>query len=509
MTSASQPPEVPSAAPPDAGRLLVPEDPGVDVYCPECDYNLRGIASDRCPWCGWVIDIDVLIRALSEPLAWRRKAAIACGLLLGLGLLVVFALTAGGTKRLTPWEGLALLAVLLAAGGHFAVATLSWLRVRPWPMRNGETARILRFVAVLSLSAAVVGAAGFLRTNNRPAMVRGVTVTKTLEFALAASFFTLPGWSLLAMCLVCFRETTKGASQPSTMREVRHPSIPAKAPFVVEVAGRYDRAQLTQSWTDSPLEQTPQMREAIEAAWATALASARETGRILYDAPLGRLVGVRYEPTSLHLRLGPTTYREFVGTNGRLAARLPEQGSDGLADPLGLSATVLTRDGYLAFGRRSDRVNYYAGYIHTFGGMLEEADRLVAGGYDVFGSMRRELQEELHLDEAAVTGLIVTGLIRDQELQQPELLFEVSASLKRSDLAERWQKASEWEEHTGIEFVFDEPEAVLAFLLQQGRLAPVAQAALLLHGRHGWGTEWYEQTCFVLYGEIPLSLPNA
>src|SRR2546421_11397401 len=33
------------------------------LFCPDCGYNLHGIASDRCPECGFALDRDQLARS--------------------------------------------------------------------------------------------------------------------------------------------------------------------------------------------------------------------------------------------------------------------------------------------------------------------------------------------------------------------------------------------------------------------------------------------------------------
>ena len=49
----------------------------------------------------------------------------------------------------------------------------------------------------------------------------------------------------------------------------------------------------------------------------------------------------------------------------------------------------------------------------------------------------------------------------------------------------------------------DDPESLLAWLDSARPVAPVAEAALLLHGRHTWGDPWYEHACYSRYGAIP------
>ncbi len=45
----------------------------LDLFCPQCGYNLRGIDSDRCPECGYSLDFLKLTEA---QLPWLRRAEI-------------------------------------------------------------------------------------------------------------------------------------------------------------------------------------------------------------------------------------------------------------------------------------------------------------------------------------------------------------------------------------------------------------------------------------------------
>ena len=99
--------------------------------------------------------------------------------------------------------------------------------------------------------------------------------------------------------------------------------------------------------------------------------------------------------------------------------------------------------------------------------------------------------------------MIAAGLVRDRALHQPELLFEATSILTRDDLRKRFDPQLSHAEHTAIEFVHDDPDAIIPFLERAAPVTPVAQAAMLLHGRYNWGADWYEQACYVLYGEMP------
>ncbi|MCH7840915.1 MAG: hypothetical protein IID38_11870, partial [Planctomycetes bacterium] len=130
-------------------------------------------------------------------------------------------------------------------------------------------------------------------------------------------------------------------------------------------------------------------------------------------------------------------------------------------------------------------------------------DRRKDSSFDLFGGIARELSEELGVQPGDITHSVIIGLVRDRRLQQPELLFDVTLKLTRSQLEGLFDPSLSDQEHTGIEFVHDDPDAILPFVESSSPVTPVAEASLLLHGRHTWGAKWYEQTCFLRYGELP------
>lgn len=245
-------------------------------------------------------------------------------------------------------------------------------------------------------------------------------------------------------------------------------------------------------WTDSPRPSTPELEQLIEQSWQEALARSAQTGAILFNGKLVRWLGHRVEDGVLHIDAAPTDYRDFVGTNLYNRHRVAEFGRDRFSNPIGTTATVVSDDGWLLYGRRSHRVAWHAGHLHTFGGALEAADVRPDGTIDPFAAVRRELREELRLDEEHLADTVCVGLIHDHEIWQPELLFETRVPLSRDDMLGRLDRADPHQEHTAIEYVRDEPEALVPFLRSAAPVAPVAIGAICLHGRHRWGREWFE-----------------
>lgn len=482
---------------------LKPDD--LDLHCPECDYNLTGATGDRCPWCGWEIDIDALAAAASERTMGRRVGAILACLVLGVGSSVAVLALARQSGRLDLADRVAVMGVLAAALGHVALAVLLTVRRQHWPLRDREPGSIIGFVAWLSIVAGVIGATSLLGGPGRARFVRGVPVSDAFDFLLAATLYTLPGVTLLIMKLVTFRHAGGSAPTPAG----RGPGVPATsarndgAPFFIDFAGRFPRGQVHVRWSQRPRPTTPALDRLITSAWETERRAAQQSGRLLYDGPLARLVRAEARAEDVLLELGPTSYREFIGTHLHNTGEALAAGVDCLAHAIGVSAVVMTADGYLALGRRSERVVYHGGFLHPFGGMVEQLGEGGGVSMDVFGSIIREAQEELGVKPHEVSDVVLIGLVRDRALHQPELIFDLSIRFTRDEVRAVFDANAPDAEHTAVEFVHGDPETVLAFLDPARQLTPVAEAAVLLHGRHHWGADWYEQTCYVRYGELP------
>ena len=160
-------------------------------------------------------------------------------------------------------------------------------------------------------------------------------------------------------------------------------------------------------------------------------------------------------------------------------------------------------------GRRVNDLAVQGGCLHPVGGCVEPEDLDEKGRLDLFAAMRRELHEELATSDDEIAELVCTGLIRDRGLHQPELVFDVILSLTADEIQNRFDPTDAGQEHSALAFCHDEPEAVAPFIARSHPITPIAVGALLLHGRHDWGLDWYESTCYTIFGELPpkTSLP--
>lgn len=256
--------------------------------------------------------------------------------------------------------------------------------------------------------------------------------------------------------------------------------------------GRFDPGHLHITWTDRPRPTAPEIEAAIDRTWPEQLDRAKREGRRLFNGTMARYIQHRQEANDLHLLTGPTCYRDFVGTNLFNPNLIEHADWSCFSNPVGTTATILTADGSLLYGRRNHTVAFHAGYVHTFGGALEPADGGHPGHLDGFGSILRELREELALEAGEIDRITCVGLIRDRQIWQPEMLFEVTTSRARAEIVSRLHEACD-QEHSAIEHCLDNPAALVAFMNQVSPIAPVALGSMLLHGWDRWGGDWVVQ----------------
>jgi hypothetical protein len=270
-------------------------------------------------------------------------------------------------------------------------------------------------------------------------------------------------------------------------------------PFVVVVDGPFAPEDVVISVEESARPTTPRLESLIAEEWERQTALASRDGRRLFNGSLLRYV--RHENVidefgqkRLRLRVGPTCYRDFVGTNLFNHHRLGEFTGEQFANPIGTTATIVTADGYLCYGRRSSSVAYHGGHVHTLGGALEAGD-LAANQQtvDALAAVLRELREEVGFESEDLVQAYCTGMIRDKEIRQPEMLFDVYTGLSTAELNRRWLRAEAKDEHVALVTCPDRPGAISPFIRQCGAIAPVAVGAMFLHGRRLWGKEWYRE----------------
>lgn len=264
------------------------------------------------------------------------------------------------------------------------------------------------------------------------------------------------------------------------------------------------RVELSPAHDRRPL---PGGDKAITAIWESRL----QTQPWLFDAPKFRLhsatltVPIGSREPELLLRLGLTSYRDFLGTNwASSAAWLQQQGAADwgdrqayLADPLGVGAALATADDFLVFLRRSQQVAEAPGLVDVPGGHPEPQalcpgdspqhkdlpGELVAR--ELFSSVLQEICDEVNLPLSTLSQPLLLGIARNEtSAGRASAEFHVQCSLTSEQVREYYLSGGpEAHESTGIIFV----ETQRVWRLQEtemwAELCPSAKGAILLYNR--------------------------
>lgn len=219
----------------------------------------------------------------------------------------------------------------------------------------------------------------------------------------------------------------------------------------------------------------------IDRVWAEALT---QRGVDLFDGPLCRLEALTVDEDGLRLDLSPTSYRMFMGTNGRHPQWADTHGRQVMADAVGTSVALRSSDGFLVFGRRSQRVALYPGFAHPFGGTMEPPQ--TGATIDLLGEMRRELAEEIGITQDDLSDLRAIALLEDRHLRQPELIYAARTELT----AEAISRRLDLHEHTTCWMLTDERSRIESVLTNGDAMTPVLAGTLLAWGWRRFGDDW-------------------
>src|SRR5215212_4346367 len=179
------------------------------------------------------------------------------------------------------------------------------------------------------------------------------------------------------------------------------------------------------------------VRAEIESVWEM---MGRRPGVHLFDGEMCRLESFEAGVDELKLVWSKTSYKDFAGTNMHNPQFAAEHGAAAMANPIGMSAALVSADGFLLMGKRNERVAYYPGRIHPFAGAMEPEDR-----GDVFWAVERELAEEMAVEMGQIVGMRCVGIAEDRGLAQPELIFYVEVTKTAGELREKLDRG----EHEG------------------------------------------------------------
>jgi hypothetical protein len=179
---------------------------------------------------------------------------------------------------------------------------------------------------------------------------------------------------------------------------------------------------------------TPEVEALIDQAWIDAH---KRPGVKLFDGPLCRFEGFDLhadEPGSESIRIdvSSTRYRIVVGTHFAHPDIVDRFGPDVAARPIGVSSGVISADGRLLLGVRSERLAYYPGRVHPFAGSMSDLPEP-----DIVADALREVREELNIAEQEPMSIRMVGLVEDLQMRHPEAIFLVRLPINEQELRTR------------------------------------------------------------------------
>lgn len=244
---------------------------------------------------------------------------------------------------------------------------------------------------------------------------------------------------------------------------------------LIHVVGHYTEAQVSVLRTQRARRRDDALERRIDESWARRTQGVSASGPKLFDSQLARLVAHGVLPDKLALFVGETTFREFVGTNLDSAELHESLGDDYFANPLGVSAAIITKDDTLLLARRSNKVAEAQGQWDLPGG---HTPYVAHGGCHPFAAMMQELDEELGLRKGDIESLACIGLMENGLTHKPELIFLCRAKDRAKKLLKRL-RAQDDDEHDDFLCVPSGKGELLELLRHRGHeLTPVAAGGI-------------------------------
>jgi len=214
-------------------------------------------------------------------------------------------------------------------------------------------------------------------------------------------------------------------------------------------------------WVENSRRVEPEVELAIERAWQR-LSS--RPGVNLFDGAIARCESITLESNHLTICLSKSSYKIAVGTNFAHPEFVEQFGREVMANMFGVSAGVISCDGFLILGRRNASLAHYPNRVHPFAGSLEVREQV-----NLFDDVRRELREEIGFDGTDIESITMLGIVEDDLLKHPEAIFLVRSTRSKEKIVARIDS----EEHRGgWTMSIGEPNPVLE------ELTPVARAVV-------------------------------
>lgn len=192
------------------------------------------------------------------------------------------------------------------------------------------------------------------------------------------------------------------------------------------------------------------------------------------DGKKARLTRYEATKTGLKLYLQLTSFFQHMSTNLSLDKdvvwqMVEKKGADygnlddGLANPIGNEAVVVSKDGYILIEERADTITQYPGLYGIPSGFTDPAK----DEYNPFKTAKMILKEQLNLEEIESIKLLGVGRAGDD--RHIELQWLVKTSKKMDEILEKAPKPSKLKKRERVKFT---PEEVAKYLSKTVRDVP-------------------------------------
>jgi len=177
--------------------------------------------------------------------------------------------------------------------------------------------------------------------------------------------------------------------------------------------------------------------------WQKIIADGR---KLLFNGELFRLEGQVATPKLLRLTLSSTCYRDQIYSNVHIDDLLKSHGARAPARALGVSALLITADGFTPIIRRSDHLGEEPGKLDVVGGHAHPDQHLKSGQPDFFRAIHEEVAAELNLNPSRFVASYCCGLVENARTRKPELVFLINLRESFEEMCSAASKAPEADE---------------------------------------------------------------
>ncbi len=222
---------------------------------------------------------------------------------------------------------------------------------------------------------------------------------------------------------------------------------------------------------------------------------AKKQNHVLFNKSKFRLHSIKVRNGKLILNIGLTDYFEYLITNHTSSINrcFIERGlkffqnpDSFLSNALGNVAIISLKDNKYILVRRNKNVHTFVGYYDLPGGHpeperinpLNSSSKGIVN--ELYGSIKREIQEELNISESNIISVFTIGFLRNfEDGRKPEMLFYVPLDLSSDEVSLCFDKiAKKVNEASDIVFIDFHDKDKLNY-----KVTAVSKATLYLHSK--------------------------